>query len=121
MGLAYLVPASEFTALIDATNMREWDKQMLKPYNAFLQATDDAKQAMLGSMFGRTDTALQIIAMRYLFKSNRSDLLTQLQILTGDDTSVSLRTRPHQAIARILGYEVSGTIKSVSITTFRLQ
>jgi len=121
MGLAHFVPVNEFTTLIGATTMRDADKKMLKAYNAFLQASDDAKQAMLASMFGRTDTTLQIIAMRYLFKNNRGDLLAQLQIVSGDAASVAPRTRPYQSIARILGYQVSGTINAEAITTFKLK
>jgi len=95
MGLAHFVPVNEFATLIGATTMRDADKQLLKAYNAFLQASDDAKQAMLASMFGRTDTTLQIIAVRYLFKNNRGDLLAQLQIVSGDAASVAPRTRPY--------------------------
>lgn len=121
MGLAYLQPVNEFTTTLNAAALNGEDTRLVTSYNAFLQASDTDKEAMLSSLLGRGEIPLQLIAMRYLLQQNKVDLLKNSGVVTGDAITVSFSTKPYQAIARILGYQVSGNIDAVSISRSTLR
>ncbi len=120
-GLAYLVPIAEFTTLVDATNLKEWDKYIAKTNNKFLQETDANKEQMLSTMLGRADPSLQLIALRYLFANDKIGLLKQHGLVSGDDTSITMSNKSIDALARILGYTVNGNINAITINSVTFQ
>lgn len=114
-GLAPLISAADFEVTIDATDLRDWDKELAKQINAFIQADEAIKSDKISSMLKRSEIIFPVTAMRYMLQSNNIELLKRY-VIYGNDVSVSIRYPNYETLLRILGYEITGNINNVVVT-----
>jgi hypothetical protein len=114
-GLANLIPVANFTPVIDATDIVDWDKSLAKKLNVFLQANDTDKAAQMGQILKRSEFIFPLAGMRYILQTNNTTLLKQY-VVQGNSTSITIPSKAHQLFIRMLGYQITGNINSIVIS-----
>lgn len=114
-GLAPLISTTDYEVTIDATDLSDWDKQLAKQLNVFLQADEATKANKIGSMLKRSEFIFPLAAMRYMLVSNNIELLKRY-VVQGNDVNLGIRYPTYQTLLRILGYDITGNINEVVVS-----
>ena len=115
-GLANLLPEAEFAATIDATGLSDWDKKLAKQLNTFLQADNSTKDGKVSSYLNKSEFILSLVAMRHMLETENEELLKHY-VVRESEIGIDVPSPMHNLMLRILGYEISGDIDNLTIST----
>lgn len=118
LGLAYISSGDSFNALITSSTLRSSDKNLITKYNQFLSMSDADKSVNVKSLYRSSQTILAIAAFNYMLAEQKTDLLTQLLVISENEQGQAVvSNNQFKAMLRMLGYQVSGSFSAPKVTT----
>lgn len=117
LGLAHINSGDSFDTLITSSTLSASDKHLITQYHQFLSMSDVDKSAQAQRLYRSSQTILAMAAFNYMLAEKKTDLLTQLFIISEDEQgNAVVSNNQFKAMLRMLGYQVSGDFTAPQIT-----